>query len=141
MLRRNSGSLMSRRTASAIAFGLWCLTSMPVPSPRSSIACGKCVAMIGPPATIASDKTPEVGWSVTEIIGTRFIPAKHKILGSRRFIATVNWYAELINLKGFTMRACVQDRNGADNYAELDASFVYCNGRVVGLTVDYDWSD
>ena len=82
-----------------------------------------------------------LGWPVTEIIGTRFIPAKQKILRSPRFIATLNWYAELVHLKGFGMRTCVQDRSGVERDVDLDATFVYNDGRVAGLLVDYLWCD
>lgn len=82
-----------------------------------------------------------LGWPLTEIIGTRFIPSKLPILRSRRFIAAVNRYAELVNLTGFQMRTCVQDRWGIPRDVDLKATFVFHDGRVAGLSVDYLWCD
>ncbi len=82
-----------------------------------------------------------LGWRVAEIIGTRFIPSKQSIFRSRRFITSVNKYAELIQLKGFTLRTCVRDRAGIDRDVDLEATFIYSQGRVQGLSVAYRWCD
>ena len=82
-----------------------------------------------------------LGWKVAEIVGTRFIPSKRSIFRSRRFINSVNKYAELIQLKGFTLRTCVRDRAGIDRDVDLDATFIYSQGRVQGLSVAYRWCD
>ncbi len=82
-----------------------------------------------------------LGWRVSEIIGTRFVPSKLPILRSRGFITSVIKYAELIQLKGFTLRTCVRDSGGIDRDVDLAATFAYSAGTIQGLSVEYRWCD
>ena len=81
------------------------------------------------------------GWSLEEIIGTRFIPTHSAVLRNKQFVNLLNRVCEAAGIEALKLTPTITNRDGVSRRVHVHMRCRYEGARLTGMDVDLTWLD